>query len=102
MIKPKTQTKGTEMKNILITTKHRGVFFGRVADEEPIDGEHIHNVKSAKMAIRFGTDRGVVQLAETGPTESSRISAKADMPIIRDVTAVFSVTDDAAQKWDEA
>lgn len=90
------------MKTILITTKHRGVFFGRVFNDEPIDGEHIRNVKDCRMAIHFGTTRGVMQLAETGPTESSRISAKADMPIIRDVTAVITVTDEAAKAWDEA
>lgn len=90
------------MKAIIITTKHRGVFFGRVAENEPIDGEHIKNVHGCRMAIQFGTDRGVMQLAETGPTDRSKISARADMPIIRDVTAVMSVTDAAAELWDKA
>lgn len=87
---------------ILITTKYRGVFYGEVADDEPIEGEHIRNVKNARMAIRFGTEQGVAQLAATGPTKESRIGAAADMPIIRDVTAVWSVTDKAAAAWRNA
>lgn len=53
------------------------------------------------MAIRFGTTRGVTELAETGPTQSSRISARADMEV-RKVTAVFEVTDSAAKAWEAA
>lgn len=88
--------------NILITTKYRGVFFGQVEESEPIDGEHIRNVRNARMAIQFGTTRGVSQLAATGPTDKSLISAAADMPIIRDVTAIFTVTEEAAEKWLQA
>ena len=90
------------MRAILITTKHRGVFYGEVEDSEPIDGEHIKNVRMARMAICFGTEHGVAQLAATGPTENSKIGSAADMPIIRDVTAVWSVTDEAAAAWRNA
>ena len=51
------------------------------------------------MAIRWGTKRGVMQLANTGPTDDSLISEKADIPSLRDITAVFSITDKAWEKW---
>jgi hypothetical protein len=51
------------------------------------------------MAIYFGTTRGVMELAESGPTGKSKISAKADIEV-RGVTAVFEVSDSAKAAWD--
>jgi hypothetical protein len=56
----------------------------------------------AKMAIRWGTTDGVMQLAATGPTSNSRISAKADIPMLRDVAAIFAITPEAWDKWETA
>ena len=63
-------------------------------------GDIIH-LRSARMAIRFGTTRGVLELAETGPMSSSKISARADIEA-RKITAIFEVTSDATAKWEEA
>ncbi|MEO1211516.1 MAG: hypothetical protein AAFX78_18540 [Cyanobacteria bacterium J06638_20] len=87
------------MKSILITTEYRGVFFAQVGEAADLSKRTLTDLKNCRMAIRFGTDRGVMQLAETGPTESSRISAPADIHVIHGVTAVFDVTDEAAAKW---
>lgn len=86
------------MRNVMITTKHRGVFAGQIEDDQDVNAE-IMPLKNARMAIYWGTTRGVMQLAETGPTEKSRISAKSDIPSLRDITAVFQLTDEAWQKW---
>lgn len=53
------------------------------------------------MAIYFGTTKGVMQLAETGPTSSSKISARADLEL-RKVTCIMEVTEAAAAKWEAA
>ena len=82
---------------VIVCTEHRGVFYGRAADTS---GDVIY-LKGARMAIRFGTTRGVMELAETGPTSSSKISARADIEV-RKVTAVFEVTQAAAAKWEAA
>lgn len=87
------------MKNILITTKHRGVWFAQVEDGEDLTSTTLTNLKNCRMAIYWGTQRGLHQLCETGPTESSRISAPADIEVLHDVTAVFSVTQQAAEVW---
>ena len=80
---------------VIICTEHRGVFFGYADDTS---GDTV-NLKDARMAIAFGTTKGVMQLAETGPTERSKISAKADIEV-RKVTAVFEVSTEAQAKWD--
>ena len=79
---------------VIICTIHKGVFFGNAEDTE---GDIIH-LKGAKMAIYWGTTRGVMELANTGPTSSSKISLPADIEV-RGVTAVFEVTEEAATKW---
>lgn len=87
------------MLNVLITTKHRGVWFARINASQVLTNTTLTNLKDCRMAIYWGTDKGVQQLAETGPTEKSRISAKADIAVLHDVTAVFTVTDKAAEVW---
>ena len=51
----------------LITTQHRGVFAGEIDDGQDL-GAKAMPIRGARMAIRFGTTRGLMQLAETGPT----------------------------------
>ena len=89
------------MKPVLITTQHRGVFAGLVPDDQDMTARSMP-LKSARMAIYWGTTRGVMQLAETGPTETSRISATADVPMLNDITAIFAITDEAWDKWKSA
>ena len=85
----------------LITTRHRGVFAGEIDEGQDLTATSIP-VKNARMAIRFGTSKGLMQLAETGPTGDSRISAPADIPMLHDITAVFAITDEAWSKWQSA
>ena len=87
------------MKAILVTTQHRGVFFGLVPDGQDLTIRTMA-LTDARCAIRWGTTAGVGQLAATGPTESSRIGAKADIPALHDITAVWAVTDKARAEWE--
>lgn len=91
----------TDMIPVLVTTQHRGVFAGLV----PADHDmtlRAFPLLAAKMAIRWGTTRGVMELAHTGPTRESRISAPADIPMLHDVTAVFAISPEAWAKWEAA
>lgn len=85
------------MKPVLITTQHRGVFAGLVPDDQDMTARTVA-LKSARMFIYWGTTKGVMELAETGPTEKSRISATADIPALHDVTAIFTITPEAWAK----
>jgi hypothetical protein len=87
----------TTKRPVIVCTEHRGVFFGYATDTK---GTEI-KLTGARMAIRFGTTRGVMELAETGPTSKSLISARADIDV-RKVTAVFEVTPVAAKAWETA
>jgi hypothetical protein len=91
MAKAKTE------RPVIVCTEHRGVFFGYATETS---GDTIDLTK-ARMAIYFGTTKGVMQLAETGPTSSSKISARADIQI-RKITSVFEVTPEATAAWEKA
>jgi len=82
------------LRPVIVCTEFRGVFFGLASETS---GDVIH-LKGARMAIYWGTTRGVMQLADSGPTPASKISAAADIEV-RKVTAVFEVTPAAAQAW---
>lgn len=86
-----------QARPVIVCTVHRGVFFGYATDTK---GDVI-TLENARMAISFGTTRGVMELAETGPTRSSKISARAKIEV-RSVTAVFEVADVAAKAWEAA
>ncbi|MBD3785659.1 MAG: hypothetical protein IE922_01635 [Sphingomonadales bacterium] len=92
-----TPEPGAQMP-VLITTKHRGVFAGLVPTDQDLTAPTMA-LHSARMAIKFGTTRGLMQLCETGPTDKSRISAPADIPVLHDITAVFSITPEAWAQW---
>lgn len=86
---------------VLVTTKHRGVFAGEIGDDTDLSATSLP-LNNARMAIRFGTTRGLMELAETGPTSNSKISAPANIPVLHDITAVFAITDKAWEKWQAA
>jgi hypothetical protein len=82
---------------VIVCTEHRGVFFGYATDT---NGTTIH-LRAAKMAIYWGTTKGVMELAAIGPNSKSKISAPADIEV-RKVTAVMEVAAEAVAKWEAA
>ena len=89
------------MKPVLVTTAHRGVFAGLISDDQDLTARSMP-LMQAKMAIYWGTTKGVMELAHTGPNGRSKISLAADIPMLNDITAIFNITEDAWKKWQEA
>lgn len=98
MIGQANREKPMATKNVLITTAHRGVFAGEIAAKQDLTAKAMP-LKNARMAIYWGTEHGLMQLCETGPTAKSKISAPADIQMLHDITAVFAITDEAWRKW---
>ena len=86
------------MKAILITTLHRGVFFGEVPSDQDMTARTMA-LKNARCAISHGTTEGVAELASKGPNADSKIGAAADIEAIHDITAVWAVTEKAQAAW---
>lgn len=90
----------TTEKFVIVTTQHRGVFAGFVTPDaiEASNTTKRIEMRQAKMAIRFGCERGIAQLAHTGPTSNSRIGDPADV-LLHNITAIFGVTEAAQKAW---
>jgi hypothetical protein len=94
----KAAEKSNGERPVLVTTKHRGVFFGYAKDT---DGEQI-KIRAARCALYWSRDvKGVLGLAATGPTKTCRIGPPADLTV-REITAVAEVTPDAVKAWEAA
>jgi len=91
----RTTTRNPELRPVIVCTEYKGVFYGLSGDTS---GDVIH-LKGARMALYWGTTRGVMELAETGPTAKSKISAPADIEV-RKITSVFEVTPEARKRWE--
>lgn len=86
---------------VMVTTKHRGVFFGYL-NERPADDVIV--LDRARMAVYWSADlKGVPGLASHGPTSGCRISHALTKPVeLRGVTGVFGVSEEAVERWEEA
>jgi len=98
--KPATKSKAKPAHEIpvLVTTAHRGVFFGYTTDTK---GETI-KLRAARNALYWSANvKGFMGLASTGPTSGCRIGPAADIEL-RNITAVASVTPEAVTAWEAA
>lgn len=83
---------------VLVTTKHRGVFFGFAKDT---DGERIE-LTDARVVVYWSSDvRGFMGLAASGPSKSCRISPAADIEL-RGITSVVEVSEAAVKAFEAA
>ena len=99
MSKSKT-TKPSQPKEraVLVTTAHRGVFFGYTTKS---DGETIQ-LHRARNCIYWSKDvKGFLGLAANGPTKNCRIGPSADIEL-RNITSVSEVTPQAVERWEAA
>lgn len=87
-------------QSVLVTTQHRGVFFGKLVEER--DGGKTIELENARCAIRFGTTKGFLELSQTGPTSRSIIGAVAPRIRLHEVTSVTVCSKAAVAAWVKA
>lgn len=94
----KTNKTAPAERPVIVTTEHRGVFFG-YADKT--DGETIA-LKRSRLCLYWSADvKGFMGLASTGPSRSCRIGPAVDITL-RKITAVLEVTPEAVKAWESA
>lgn len=83
---------------VLVTTEHRGVFFGYATD---VSGDTI-DLRAARNCIYWpSSTKGFLGLASDGPGEGSKIGPAANLQL-RKITSVAQVTPEAVAKWEQA
>lgn len=87
-------------KPVLVTTAHRGVFFGYLVDAKNGD---IITLSGARNCLYWTTEvRGVLGLAATGPVKGCRVGPAVPRLQLNAVTSVADVTPEACQRWEAA
>lgn len=83
---------------VLVTTAHRGVFFGYATET---DGTTI-KLRKARNCIYWPSEiKGFLGLASMGPVSGAKVGPAADIEL-RDITCVASCTDEAVERWEKA
>jgi hypothetical protein len=93
---------GTKKANgeraVLVTTEHRGVFFGYAIDTS---GDIIA-LRAARNCIYWpSSNKGFLGLANEGPHKGAKVGPPADLEL-RKITAVAACTPQAVKAWEAA
>jgi phage-related protein len=94
----------TKRVPVLVTTEHRGVFFGwrapgNVVLLHPADSKAI-TLTDAQMCVAWSGDvQGVLGLAATGPDRRSKVTRPVPELTVTEVTAVVTATQEAVTAW---
>lgn len=91
-------TKAKQERPVLVTTAHRGVFFGYATDTK---GETV-TLGRARNCLYWSADvKGFMGLAATGPSKGCRIGPPANIEL-RAITSVVEVSPEAVTKFESA
>jgi hypothetical protein len=91
-------TDTNKTRHVIITTEYRGVYFGELVAHS----DRTAVIANARMAIYWGTENGVDQLANSGPTSKSKIGAKAPKVWLCGITSLVDCTPEAVKAWEKA
>lgn len=94
---PDRSKKATELA-VVVTTSHRGVFFGYTSDYSGA----VIDLRAARNCLSWSSDvKGFMGLAATGPNKNCRVGPAADIQV-RDITSVMKCTPAAVEAWEGA
>ena len=86
-------------KHVLVTTSHRGVFFGRLASIE----SDVATLTGARNCVYWDRSaHGFLGLATAGPSTSCRVGPAAPETTLHGVTSVSVCTSEAVLRWEAA
>lgn len=98
MVSHPNRAKGRQERAVVVTTQHRGVFFGYCTDTS---GAAIY-LRAARNCLYWSHSvRGFIGLAATGPNKECRVGPAADIEL-RDITSVIACTPEAVKAWEAA
>lgn len=90
----------SKSKAVLVTTKHRAIFFGYLKDDKKSPAELI--LTGARCAMYWEKTGGFLGLATTGPNTGCRIGARVDELKLYEITSVTPVSAEAEKAWEKA
>lgn len=90
----------SDTRPVLVTTVHRGVFFGYLVGEPK--KSHVVLNRARNVTYWDVKTQSFLGLAGRGPSPDCRVSpAAGDASTLYDITGVFTVTPEAVAKFEE-
>ena len=87
----------SDERKVVVTTSHRGVFFGTLADDR---GEVVV-LEDARSCVHWSMEtRGFLGLAAHGPKSGSRVGPAVPRIELRGVTSVSDCSAEAVAAWE--
>lgn len=91
----------TSMRKVLVTTAHKGVFFGILAEENENENGMTVVLDQCRNCVYWTSDlKGFLGLAAVGPDENCRIGPATPSTKLTDVTSISDVTPEAIVRWE--
>ena len=94
---PRQSTRVKE-RPVIVTTIHRGVFFGYATNTT---GETIKLKRARNIIYWPASNKGFLGLAADGPKDGARVGPASDIEL-RNITSVAEVTKIAVSEWEAA
>lgn len=89
-----------DKKPVVVTTEHRGVFFGYVEDDSKLPSEI--TLTNARMCVYWNSSiKGVLGLAAVGPDKDCRIGHSIPKFTAWKITSVSDCTPEATENWEK-
>lgn len=98
-VKKVSAKQATVDRPVLVTTEHRGVFFGYSSYKS---GSEILLKKIRNCLYWDSTVKGFIGLAVTGPTSSCRVGPAGESANLTGVTGVFDCSPQAVENWEKS
>jgi hypothetical protein len=94
--------KQLESQAVLVTTEHRGVFFGYLAPGVRPAKVSVKLTKARNCVYWSNAEKGVFGLAVTGPGKSCKIGPQVPELELLDITSVAVCTPEAVTAWESS
>lgn len=89
-----------DARPVLVTTEHRGVFFGYATEIN--ETERFVKLERQRNCIQWRGLKGFLDLTVTGPTAACRVGPAAKSGTLYKVTGIWDVEPAAVDAWENA
>ena len=84
---------------VLVTTQHKGVFFGFAANDD-LENKSLIRLDRVKCCMYWHESvGGFLGLASAGPNDQCRIGKQAEHVVLHDITALVICSEEAVSQW---
>ncbi len=99
---PSTERAAEQGIPVVVTTEHRGVFFGYLTAENNQSPVSL-SLYNCRMCVSWASSvRGVLGLAASGPNKHCRVTDAVPTSALWKITGIFQCTAEAAKAWEDA